>query len=163
MKWAMIGALASTLALGAVACTELASAPASDTTELHALQARAQELQRSVATTGQLSPESRSALTQLTADIREWNARTGRADIAVSTSRMQGASDAPVHGVSAAVAVAPTGPGPCMPCPPVKVFSGKICFLVDGDDCTVQRGLTLQTCVYVCIYDSPEGTPIKRS
>ncbi|MBC7843345.1 MAG: hypothetical protein H7099_13575 [Gemmatimonadaceae bacterium] len=162
MKWALIGALVSTLAVGAAACTELASSPQTETAEMHALQARAMELQRGIAETKSLSPETRAALRQLTAEIRDWNARTGHDDIAVSTTRMAGAATAPAHGLSAAVAVVPSGPAPCTPCQLVTTSGNRICFLVDGDECDVLRGLTLHTCVYVCITVSPGNPPIRR-
>ncbi len=162
MKWALTGALASLLAVGAAACTELASAPVAETAELQTLQVRARELQRGVAATGQLSPDMRIALRQLTADIHEWNTRTGRNDIAVSTTRMGGASASGAADVSAAVAVTPSGPAPCLPCPPVKTSGDKICFLFEGNGCDVQRGLTLQVCAYICINLGTGATPIKR-
>ncbi len=154
MKWVAVGLALGTMAVFLVGCSDAVSAPASDDLALSALEQRTLGLKASVGQTGRLTTEQRLELTGLSSDISAWRARTGRTDIAVSSS--EAARN------TTSFAGASVGPGVCSACPPVTASGGKICFLAEEGACDTSGGLTMKVCAYFCITLDPGGTPIRR-
>lgn len=151
MKWGMavlvVGALVGTLA----GCSEQSSSPAVDDAELNRLVQRTLDLREAVTAAGRMTPELRRELSVLTQDVNSWQARTGRTDISVSSSRhtREGST----------VATAPTGDEPtgCTPCPLIRNMFGKVCFLIDEGPCKDE--FIAKVCGYICL-DLPPTTAI---
>ncbi len=156
MKAAAVGWVVVVLAASLAGCSDLMSATVSDDGARSMLEQRAVDLKQSIIATGRITSAQHTAISQLVTDIKAFQARTGRTDIAVSTS-------APKHAAVNLAVVSPgTGSGSCTPCPPVTASGGKICFLFEDGGCDSSSGLTLKVCAYVCITLDPGATPIKR-
>jgi hypothetical protein len=158
MKWTVAGLLVGAIAVSLVGCAELVSPPVAADAERSALEQRALDLKASVIQKGGITAVQRRELRALAVDISAWQARTGRNDIAVSTSAPSYAE------ASLAVrGVAPSGPASCAPCAPVTASGGKICFLAGDEPCPPpSEGLTLRVCVYICITVDPDAAAIRQ-
>lgn len=112
---------------------------------------------RKVAAAGRMSAEQRRELEDIMNDISSWQRRSVLTDLVASRSR-------PIKSPATAALVGKTpGSSPsCLPCPPVSVSNGQICFLTLDGDCpptTAPGDIALRVCVYACIYTAP--SPIK--
>lgn len=143
MRWHSVVFAVGTLALSLAGCSDQTSAVVSGDAEREQLVQRTMALQASVAVTGQINAEQRRELEEITQDIVEWQGRTGRSDLSVSSSRPAQSDE-----TAALISKGPT-PTPCPSCPPVKVVGTQICFLVQGW-CSPKDGL-VRGCVYTCV------------
>ena len=158
MTWTRIAVLAATIALGVAACADRVSSPQAGDAERAQLVARAEALRDRVTAAGHMSDEDRRELEDIMDDIEGWQERTGRKDLSFSRARQRRAPAA-----AALVGKTPTPAPSCVPCAPVEVINGNICFLIEDAGCppTPAPGdLSLHTCLYGgCIYTSP--SPVK--
>jgi len=88
MRWSKVVFVAGALALSLMGCSDRLSSPASNDAERLLLTERVLALQARVAETGRITLEQRRELDDITRDIAAWQARTGRSDLSVSSSRL---------------------------------------------------------------------------
>jgi hypothetical protein len=146
MKWGTMGLVAGALAVSLVGCSDQPSSLAMDDAEREQLVQRTLALKDQVAAAGRMTPDQRREFSVLRQDVITWQARTGRADLAVSTST-------PAR--DGRLAAVPVGGGSdtCKPCPGYYVQGDRVCFLVGEGPCPdPDEDIGLQTCVYSCIY-----------
>jgi hypothetical protein len=150
MKCRMTKLVAVVLAVALAGCTGELTPAVSENTELELLVQRAVDLKTAVQGAGRMTPALRTQLTALSGDIEKWQERTGRSDIAVHRSTSANEQTKPCNEQNAAlrVGVGPGGPA-CNPCPLVKEFGGKICFLVYESPC--MDGIIQKACSYMCL------------
>ena len=150
-QWVMVA-----MGAAAVGCSEPSAAPRLADVQRTTLEARTLDLQARVLAAGRITPEQRRELSELTTEIRAWQERTGRSDIAVSTPDPETG-----HSTYAAVPTGTTAAS-CDPCAPVTASGGKICFLSYDGACIPGDLINMKVCVYVCITLDPGVAPIKR-
>lgn len=148
MFWRKMVFVVGAVALSLAGCVDQPSSPAADDAEREFLVQRALALKASVAATGRISEEQRRELSDLTRKVTEWQARTGRTDLSVSTSR-----PGPALGTAALVSRGPTES--CSPCPGVTADGGYICFLAEEGPCGEPGNIIQRVCAYACIYVGP--------
>jgi hypothetical protein len=141
-------------------CADRVALPVTADAERSELTARTLALQASVADGGALTTAQQRALNALAADIRSWQSRTGRNDIAVSTTQPRPIG--PAGAVALLEKAPPSGPSGCTPCPAVTASGGKICFLVEAGSCNNSTDIRLHVCVYTCITLDPGAVPSRH-
>lgn len=140
MKRAIAGLVAAVLMVSLAGCAGEPASVATDNAELDALTVRMYALKDRVASAGRMTPELRGDLNVLVRDVEAWRGRTSRSDITVNRTD-------PSH-TSSALINNPFTPS-CTPCPLVKMFGGKVCFLVEEGEC--RTGIISKVCTYICL------------
>ena len=141
MMVVVVSALVAVLA----GCADRITAPRSADAERALLVHRAQELKASVSAAGSMTDAHVRTLNALKTDVKAWQERTGRTDLAFMASRPVTAEEQ-----AESVSLQQRGsPGtPCI-CVPVVVLGDLICFLEAGPTTCVpgQKG----GCHYACM------------
>lgn len=140
----MMVVVASAMVTVMAGCADRIAAPASADAERSVLVRRAQELKASVLATGSTTPAHARRLEALKADVKAWQLRTGRTDLAFLESRPVTEAER-LESVSLQQRGSPSGPCVCVP---VVVMGDLICFLEAGSRCVPgSRG----GCRYACM------------
>ncbi len=136
---------AAVMAVGTIGCAESPAAPPDADAELVALKERANNLAAAAQIEGTITPEIRSAVARLSADIKAWNAQTGRTDISVSEGVRRTDEAKP--------RTAPRQSGGSMYCCEKYFVDGwRMCFLVTTECQYWPEGQFLgPPCGYTCI------------
>ena len=146
MKRAMEGMIVVALMVSLAACDREPASVATDNSELEVLTLRMYDLKDRVVAAGRMTSDQRAELTVLVRDVEAWRARTSRTDIAVTRT-------GPGHeaaGTTSPLIIGPGGgTGSCEPCPLVKTFGDKVCFLTEESEC--MSGMIRKVCAYVCL------------
>ena len=160
MKWSLLGSIGVAVALSLAACAERITTPANEDAERSALMQRTRELKARVVASGTMTGAQHRELELLAQDIGAWQSRTGRNDMRVVRSTP--AVDAPESSVGLAIVRNPTTQ-PCAPCPPVKTYGDKICFLDGGTYCGKPGDTITRACSYICVFGiaAPDPSPTR--
>lgn len=137
--------VATVMAVGTIGCAESPVAPPDAELELQALKDRTNNLAAAVQIEGSITPEIRSAVARLSADIKAWNARTGRTDITVTDGSRRSDESRPM--------TAPKQSGGMYCCERFFIDNlGKYCFLTTTECQYWPEGNLLgPVCLYTCI------------
>lgn len=127
MMVVVVSALVAVLAGCADRITEPKSADADRAMLVH----RAQELKASVLAAGSMTDAHVRSLQVLTADVKAWQVRTGRTDLAFMESRAV-TTDQQTGSVNLQQRGSPSTPCVCVP---VVIMGDFICFIEAGSQC----------------------------
>lgn len=105
------------------------------------------DLKGAVEAAGRMTPALQAQLDDIRARVGRWQTRSGRQDVSVSGGHQRARDNATA--VTTAQRGNPGG-GSCLPCPPVTVIGGRICFL-EYSSCTPGQIIS-RSCQYVCVY-----------
>jgi hypothetical protein len=104
------------------------------------------DLKGAVEAAGRMTPALQARLDDIRVRVGRWQERSGRQDVSVSGGHRRTEDNA------TAVTTAQRGDpgGSCLPCPPVTVIGGRVCFL-EYSSCTPGSFIG-RWCQYVCVY-----------
>lgn len=146
--------VAVAVATSVVGCKPKGPSAAEADSQRMALVQRAEAFKRDAVQKPVLAPARKAELQQLVADVRAWQARTGRSDVRVTPDT-----------VTARRNDNPGGGGDCDDCPGYRVDGDRICFLESEGECPADDGSDLQlgrVCVYTCIWIGAEAAPARK-
>ena len=120
--------------------------------ERHALEQRAVALRDAVKRDGRSTPERQAEFRQLAAEVRAWQAGSGRDDLRVTEESRRATARRNDGG----------GGLECDDCPGYTLDGDRICFLESQGECPVDDGSDLiigPVCVYTCLWIGSGAEP----